>query len=170
MINIIVATTDNDVIGVNGLLPWKKQKDDMKSFRKNTIDYPVVMGRKTYNSIPFDLDRRHQIVLTRNGEIGQGQFFCGVGNTTVVNSVEKAIEEACKHNKDFYVVGGSEIYNLFLPIADRILRTVIHTKVDGDVFFKVPKEWNLIEENRQTSDNYNEYEYTYQIWTKAPRG
>lgn len=169
MINIIVATSENGVIGNGGLLPWKRQKSDMKRFRSLTLGHPVIMGRKTYESIPFDLDNRHQIVMTRSGIIGYGQNFCGFGNTSVVSSVDDAIKIANSIDSESFIIGGSEVYNLFLPIADRIFRTIIHAELDGDVFFNMTDGWSLLEENRHSSDMYNEYDYTYQLFERASK-
>lgn len=169
MINIIVAASENGVIGNDGRLPWNRQKSDMRRFRSLTLEHPVIMGRKTYESIPFDLDKRHQIVMTRGGVIGYGQNFCGFGNTTVVTSPDEAIKLAKSMDSECFVIGGSEIYKLFFPIADRIFRTIIHAELDGDAFFNIEEGWNLLEESRHSSDMYNEYDYTYQLLERASR-
>lgn len=169
MINIIVATSENGVIGSNGLLPWSLQKSDMQRFRDLTVDHPVIMGRKTYESIPFDLDRRHQIVLTRSGIVGNGQKFCGYGNTTVVSSVDAAINIAKSMHNDCFVIGGSEIYKLFISIADRIFKTIIHTEASGDAFFEINGDWLLKKEDRHLSDSRNEHDYTFQLYERATR-
>jgi dihydrofolate reductase len=167
MINIIVATSDNNVIGFDGSLPWSKQKSDLKRFRSLTIDHPVIMGRKTYDSITFDLDRRHQLVLTKSGVIGHNQNFCGCMNTTVFSSSEEALNFSLKMDKDVFIIGGSEIYNIFLPLADRIFRTVIHKEANGDAFFYIPEYYTLIEENSHSSDINNEHAYTFQLFERT---
>jgi dihydrofolate reductase len=169
MISIIVATSENGIIGKDGSLPWRKQKADMGMFRRTTIGHPVIMGRKTYESIPFDLDDRHQIVMTKSRVIGHGQSFCGFGNTSIASSIEEAIEIADSHSSDVFVIGGSEVYELFLPIADRIIRTMIHAEIEGDASFAVPEDWELIEEKRHSSDIDNEHDYTYQLYERASR-
>ena len=169
MINIIVATSENGTIGSNGLLPWTRQKSDMRNFRSLTLGHPVIMGRKTYESIPFDLDGRHQVVMTRSGTIGHGQNFCGYGNTSISSSVDHSLKIALSFDSDIFVIGGSEVYNTFLPIADRIFRTIIHADFEGDSFFYIPAGWNLLEEKKNISDINNEYGYTYQTFERGPR-
>mgnify|MGYP001178441242 CR=1 FL=1 len=167
MINLIVATSENGCIGRDGLLPWNKQKSDMKNFRALTLGHPVIMGRKTYESIPFDLDDRYQIVLTRAGSIGHGQNFCGLGNTCIATNVDEALSIASSFDADPFVIGGAEVYKLFLPVADRIFRTIIHAEIEGDAFFNVPEGWTLVEEKRHSSDTNNEYDYTYQLFQRV---
>ncbi len=137
-ISIVVAVSDNSVIGKNGDMPWGRGlKDDLKNFRITTSGAGkiVVMGRKTYDVVGRLKDREN-IILTNQKGFKAPQ--CRVAHH---KNYILALSEAY----DVYIIGGSEIYNLFLPHTDRIIATHVHTEVtDGDAFFpKIPpEEWH----------------------------
>lgn len=126
MISLIVAASTNNVIGNDGELPWRLS-DDLKRFKAVTMGKPIVMGRKTFESIGRPLPGRQNIVITRQ------QDFVADG-CDVVQSTAGAVEVAGTA-EEIMVIGGSQIYAAFLPIADRVYFTRVHTKVDGDAFF-----------------------------------
>lgn len=130
-ISLIVATDLNGVIGSNNSMPWPRLKKDMRWFRKHTLGKTIVMGRKTHESIGCTLADRHNIMLTRNPESG-----CYKG-TTMVHNVEGVLRQAAPHaERELVVIGGAQIYDLFLPRVDRIYRTLIHQSYQGDTFLK----------------------------------
>jgi dihydrofolate reductase len=134
-ISLIVAVAENGVIGRNGALPWHVPSD-LKTFRRLTIGKPVVMGRKTYDSIGKPLPGRDNIVVTRDAGFS-------AGGTERAASVDDALDiarrKATERGVDeIMVIGGAEIFALTLPLADRIYLTRIHARPDGDVTFPEP--------------------------------
>ncbi len=141
MITIIAAMTEKGVIGHEGKLPWHLP-DDMKLFRERTIGNVVVMGRKTYESLPEKfrpLPQRHNIVLSRGAVLP---------DVEVCSSVEECIETAKKYGKEIFVIGGATVYKEFLTHADRMLISRIKKGYEGNVFFPhwVQKEWTIKEQ------------------------
>ncbi len=126
MISIIVAASANNVIGVKGDLPWRLS-DDLKRFKAITMGKPIVMGRKTWDSIGRPLPGRQNIVITRQtGFVAEG--------CDVVTSADEAIA-ATAGADEVMVIGGSQVYSLFLPNAERLYLTRVHAEVAGDAFF-----------------------------------
>lgn len=142
-IHIIAAVgASNHVIGVNGDLPWSKLASDMKHFRDTTMGHPVVMGRKTWDSLPEvcrPLPGRENIVLTRNVssvKINKGQVIIHK-NIDIVLEIAKT--------EEVFVIGGAEIYQLFMPHAQSLHVTFVHGEFEGDAYFpSIPKnEWRI---------------------------
>jgi len=123
---IIVAIARNGVIGRNGLLPWHLPSD-LKHFKKTTMDYPIVMGRKTFESIGKALPGRDNIVLTRDTSLS-------LPGCIVVHSIEDALDN-CKDKEKVFIIGGADIFNISLPFTDTIIVTALEREVDGDVYF-----------------------------------
>jgi dihydrofolate reductase len=131
----VVAVAENGVIGRNGRLPWELPSD-LKRFRKLTMGKPMIMGRKTYQSIGRPLDGRDTIVMTRDRD------FSAPG-VHVAGSVEEAIglgrALAAKRGVDeVMVIGGEEVFRLALPLASRIYLTIVHGAPAGDTRFDFP--------------------------------
>lgn len=124
---LIVAMADNRVIGADGAMPWHLPSD-LRRFKALSMGKPMVMGRKTFESLPGVLPGRRHIVLTHD----QGWDEDGA---EVVHSVEEALQLA--NAPHVAVVGGAEIFRLFLPLADRIELTEIHAAPPGDTIFPV---------------------------------
>lgn len=127
MITLILAMADNGVIGKNGAIPWRIS-DDLKRFKRLTTDKPVVMGRKTWDSLPKKpLPQRTNIVVTRQaGWIGEGAITA----SSLDDALAKAAEAA-----EVMVIGGAELYRAALPLAQRIELTEVHRPFDGDARF-----------------------------------
>ena len=123
---IIVAIARNGVIGRNGLLPWHIPSD-LKHFKKTTMDYPIIMGRKTFESIGKPLPGRDNIVLTRDTSLS-------LPGCIVVHSIEDALDN-CKDKEKVFIIGGADIFNISLPFTDTIIVTALEREVDGDVYF-----------------------------------
>lgn len=140
---IIVAAAKNGVIGSNNQLPWHLPQD-LKYFKSVTLGKPVIMGRKTYESIGRPLPGRTNIVVTRSKD-------WLVDNVIVTNSFEQALLEAKKNLADsaasdeIMVIGGAEVYRAALPFADRVYLTRINATPEGDAFFEALSEadWEL---------------------------
>ena len=140
-ISLIVAAAQNGVIGRDNQLIWRLP-DDLKQFKRLTTGHPIIMGRKTFDSIGKPLPNRTSIVITRN----KGWALEGV---IVVNSVEEAVDEAKKTGtEEAFVIGGAEIYQLTLPIANKIYLTEVQADFEGDAYFSVPDIENWQEEIR----------------------
>lgn len=123
---LIAAIAANGVIGADNTLPWRIA-DDLKRFKALTLGHPIIMGRKTWESLGRALPGRHNLVITRNPD------YCAQG-ATVVTSVAAAID-ACASEKTAFVIGGAEIYAQTLPLAQRMEITEIHATVAGDAYF-----------------------------------
>ncbi|SNS50690.1 dihydrofolate reductase [Sphingomonas laterariae] len=122
-ITFFVARSDNNMIGKDGKLPWRLP-EDLKRFKERTMGKPMVMGRKTFESLPGLLPGRRHIVLTRD------TGWAAAGAETA-HSVDEAIAIA-GDVEEIAVIGGAEIYALFMPYADRIELTEVHRTIDGD--------------------------------------
>ena len=125
-ISLIVAASANDVIGVDGELPWRLP-EDLKRFKEITMGKPMIMGRSTWESIGRALPGRTSIVVTR-------QHGYEAPGAIVVGSIDAAVEAAGDVD-EIMVIGGGEIYRQFLGQADRIYLTRVHADVDGDTRF-----------------------------------
>jgi dihydrofolate reductase len=134
---LIYARAANGAIGHEGDLPWRLPAD-LKRFKALTMGKPLVMGRKTFDSLPGLLPGRRHIVLTRGDSLGDGAELAG--------SVADALALAATDNAsgEIAVIGGAAIYDLFLPIAHRIELTQIHADYEGDTFMDEPgRNWVL---------------------------
>lgn len=160
-LSLLLAASENNVIGKNNSLPWHLP-DDLKYFKNLTWGLPILMGRKTYDSIGKPLPGRKSIVITRNNTWQQE-------GVDVVHSVDKAIGKASDYGaKEIFVIGGAEIFNTSLPIAGRIYLTRIHHYFEGDIFFpELDKEdWKLASGRFCQKDEKNAYDHTYQVWER----
>ncbi|GAA4730059.1 dihydrofolate reductase [Flavisolibacter ginsenosidimutans] len=161
LISLLVAASENNVIGKDNKLPWHLP-DDLKYFKNLTWAMPILMGRKTFDSIGKPLPGRKSIVITRNNDWGHE-------GVDVVHSIEAAVEKAKEYGaKEIFVIGGAEIFKTSLPNANRIYLTRIHHPFDGDVFFPVinEKEWTLVSKRYCEKDAKNAYDHTYQVWER----
>ena len=147
MLSLIAALAKNRVIGKDGDIPWRIP-EDWQHFKRVTIGKPIIMGRKTYESIGRPLPGRSNIVVTRNPE------FEAEG-VTVTHSLERALEKAKAEKADeLFVIGGSQLYKEALPEADRLYLTYVDKEVDGDTFFPEfdKDEWRELERRNLYSD------------------
>jgi dihydrofolate reductase len=153
MISIIVAMADNRVIGGNNKLLWRLPAD-LKRFKALTMGHPVIMGRKTYESIGKPLTGRENVIVTRHVEFN-------VSGITVVNSLNEALQKF--KDRDVFIIGGAEIYTQSLPLADRIYLTRIYHSFDGDAFFPVidEKEWKTEKTESHHPDEKNPYRFDF---------
>lgn len=151
MIKIIVAMSKNRVIGNNNQLIWKLSSD-LKRFKELTTNNPVVMGRKTYESIGRPLPNRRNIIITRNTEYS-------VEGCEIVSSLEEAL---LLTNNDCFIIGGGEIYTQSLEVADKIYLTLVNKEFEGDTTFpNLDDKWAKISRKDFKADDKNEYDYSF---------
>ena len=155
MVSIIVATAEDNVIGKDNQLIWHLPAD-LKHFKQLTMGHPILMGRKTYESIGKPLPGRTSIIITRQED------FQAEG-CIVVHSVQEAIAKAKELDDQVYIIGGAEIYKQALPLTDCIELTKIHHHFEGDTYFPEIKEseWEVVAEENHTPDEKNKYNYTF---------
>lgn len=161
IVSLLLAASENNVIGKDNQLPWHLP-DDLKYFKNLTWGLPILMGRKTFDSIGKPLPGRKSIVITRDRD----WHHDGV---EVVHSIEEAIKKAKELGaKEIFVIGGAEIFKSSLPFANRIYLTRIHYVFEGDVFFpEVDAErWDCTSERFCAADEKNAYDHTYQVWER----
>lgn len=162
MISIIVAASTNNVIGAQGELPWKISAD-LKRFKALTLGKPVVMGRRTHESIGRPLPGRQNIVITRQaGFKAQG--------CDVVTSPHEALR-VTRGAAEIFVIGGSEIYALFLPKAQRIYLTRVHARIDGDAYFPDTDEriWQLVQVEAHAASDANQFPFEFRTYERKGR-
>jgi dihydrofolate reductase len=161
IVSAIVAVAKNGVIGNNGQIPWYLP-EDLKYFKKITMGYPVIMGRKSFISIGRPLPGRENIVITRD------IYFAATG-CLVVQSIPEALKIAEETGKkEAFIIGGGEIYNQSIGFWDKLYITQVDTEVEGDVFFPNLDwdKWRLISEDKHWADPKNEVDYNFQIFEK----
>lgn len=160
-IALVVAAAENNAIGLNNKLLWRLP-NDMKFFKNTTWGMPVIMGRKTFESLGKPLAGRTNIVITRqkNWEATGAQ---------VVGSLQQALAAAGETDaKEAFVIGGGEIYALALPLANRIYLTRVHASFEGDTFFPAfdQQQWNLLSKLDFEADEKHAYAYSFEVWGK----
>jgi dihydrofolate reductase len=143
LITLIVARADNGVIGRDGKLPWHLPAD-LKRFKALTMGKPMIMGRKTFESLPGLLPGRRHIVLTRGNWSAEG--------AEVVHDVTAALALA---GEDAFVIGGAEVLELFEPYANRWELTEVHSDAIGDVTMSAPDPASWRELTREDHDGYS---------------
>lgn len=163
-ISLIVAASTNNVIGKSNGMVWNLP-NDTRYFKNTTWGMPVIMGRKTYESMSSEpLPGRFIIVITRNREWDPKS-----PKVTVVASLEAAIAAAAATDcRETFVAGGGQVYSEVLPVADRIYLTRVHAIVEGDAYFPEfdEREWELVRETNFLADERHLYAYSFQVWDR----
>ncbi|RAU81636.1 dihydrofolate reductase [Pontibacter arcticus] len=156
MITIVVAAAENNVIGKDNNLIWHLPAD-LRHFKNLTMGHPMLMGRKTFESIGKPLPGRTSIIITTQKD------YTAEG-CIIAHSVEEALEKAKALDEQVSIIGGAEIYKLTLPHTDVVQLTRIHHTFDGDVYFPAlsENEWELVSEENHRPDEKNKYSYTFQ--------
>ena len=162
LVTIIVAASENNVIGNNNKLIWHLS-DDLKRFKNLTKDHHVIMGRKTFESMPRALPNRTNIVITR-----KENYIAE--NAIVTNSLESALKIASNDAQPF-IIGGGEIYTIALNISDRIELTRVHHNFEGDTTFPEIDKEKWIESNRieRKNDETHSYDFTFITYDKIKK-
>lgn len=162
MIILIAALARNGVIGIENRLPWHLP-EDMKRFKRLTTGHPVIMGRSTFESLTGPLPGRTNIVLTRNSRYAPA-------GAEVAGSLNDALRIAKRRAAaDIFVIGGSQIYALFLPRADKLELTVVDLEPPGDAWFPKlePTDWHEIESEARAGDPSFEFKTLVRSWAHA---
>lgn len=165
MLKIIAAVAENRIIGIDGGLPWKLP-DDMKWFKNHTGTDPVVMGRKTFNSLPDrfrPLPNRLNIIMSRH-PWPEGER--PGANVVVVNDFQEVIERS--KDEDVWVIGGADIYALALSDALEMYLTRVHTIATGNVLFPLwdTDNWLNVSAERHEADENHQYPFTWEVYRR----
>ena len=155
MLTMIFACDQNNAIGKDGDLPWR-QSTDLQHFKRITLGGTIVMGRKTWDSLPGKLPDRRHLVMTRSERSDV--------ETTSFDEVLRLAE-----NNEIFIIGGGEIYLLFLPFVDRVHRTVIHCTVeDADTFAPEinNEKFSLISANYTTRAERDDFDMTFELFER----
>lgn len=158
-LSLIVAASDNDVIGFEGKLPWRLSAD-LRRFKKLTMSHHLIMGRKTYDSIGRILPGRQTVVVTNSREFA-------VPDVLAAHSADDVLRIVGEDNEPF-VVGGGEIYRLLLPHVSKIYLTRVHCFVEGDAIFDAVRwnDWELTQHESFLRDANNEHDYSFFNYTR----
>jgi dihydrofolate reductase len=158
MLNLIVATANNNVIGLGGKMPWHLPAE-LAYFKQVTMGHPIIMGRKTFESIGRVLPGRRNIVVSANSAWQHE-------GVEVATSVDTAL--ALVAGQSAFVIGGATLYAAALPIADRVYLTSIHANVDGDTFFPpLPEtEWQETSRRARPKDEKNGYDVDFIVFDR----
>ncbi|HRN99077.1 MAG TPA: dihydrofolate reductase [Flavobacterium sp.] len=159
MIVIIAAAANNNALGKDNKMLWHLP-DDFKHFKALTTGHHIIMGRKTFESLPGVLPNRTHIIITRQKD------FKASGCLTA-QSLEHALQMAPK-GEDVFVIGGAEIYRLALPIASKIELTRVHTIAQADAWFPEldPEQWECISRAHHDADDRHAHAFTFETYLR----
>lgn len=155
VISLIVACSQNGVIGVNNQLPWHLPRD-LEWFKQHTRNKVVIMGRKTFASIGKPLPKRTNVVLSRQKISTQG--------VTWSPSLDSALQQFSQA-KEIMIIGGGQVYAQALPLAQRIYLTEVQTQLEGDAFFPSLnlQEWQIRQQDFVEKDEHNQFDMRFLI-------
>lgn len=156
MLTIIAAVAKNNVIGKDNKLLWHLP-EDLKRFKEITTGHTIIMGRKTFESLPKVLPDRHHMVITRNKA-----FKVEDSRVTMVNSIGELLS-SLKKDEEYFVIGGEEIYSQLLPYAERMYITTVDGEFNGDAFFPNIdyKAWTVVEKTEYQQNDKNLLPYRF---------
>lgn len=156
ILSIIAAMADNGVIGIDNRLPWNLPAD-MKWFRQQTLGKPVLMGRKTFDSIGRPLPKRRNIVVSREAGLE-------IEGCEVARSIDAALE-LCAAEAEVMIIGGASFYQQMLPRAGRLYLTLVHTEVEGDAWFPEIdfNQWREVARSDHAADQANAFACSFVI-------
>ena len=152
-VTLIAAVAENGVIGNANALPWRLPAD-LKRFRRLTVGHPIIMGRRSYESIGRPLPQRQNIVVTRGPFVAAGVVVAH----TLADAFASVVDGA-----EVFVIGGADIYTQTIGRADRIYLTEVHARIDGDTFFPDfdRRHWRETERERHEPDAEHRYAYSF---------
>lgn len=155
-VSLIVAMSENQVIGCEGALPWRLSTD-LRRFRRLTMGHSLLMGRRTFEAIGRALPGRTSVVVTHQADYQ-------AHGAVVAHSLDDALQAAAGESEVF-VIGGEQIYRLALPVVTRIYLTLVHAEVEGDAVFPALDlgTWVVREETRHVADARNQYDHTFRV-------
>ena len=157
-ISLIVAKSENNVIGKNNELPWHL-KDDLQNFKKLTMGHHILMGRKTFESIGKALPGRMSLVVSSEPKANSENVFW-------FNSIFRAIKQAERNGEtELFIIGGEKIYKYALSLVDRLYLTEVKATVEGDVYFPQLslKNWKKVSDQSFVKNAQNDHDYSVQI-------
>jgi len=157
-ISLIVAKSENNVIGKNNQLPWHL-KDDLQNFKKLTMGHHILMGRKTFDSIGKALPGRMSLVISSEPKANAEHVFW-------FNSIFRAIKQAERSGEtELFIIGGEKIYKYALSLVDRIYLTEVQATVEGDVYFPQLslKNWKKVSDQLFKKNADNDFDYSVQV-------
>lgn len=159
-VTLICAVGENNSLGKENRLLWHLP-DDFIRFKSLTMGHSIIMGRKTFESLPNPLPKRKNIVITR-------QKNYAPAGCVVVSSLEEALQEAQKDDENPYVIGGGEIYRLAMPLATILEITRVHSVFQADTFFPEidPLQWKLIKTEYHPKDEKHAFDFTFETYQK----
>lgn len=160
MISFLLAMDRNGLIGRGNKLPWHLP-DDLRYFKETTWGHPVIMGRKTFESIGKALPGRENSVLTQNLDFSAPGVTC-------YHSAEEFLHAGKAYGNECFVIGGAKIFDLFLPYADRLYITHIDAEFEGDTYFKGfrEKDWRLVSQRSGKLDRKNIYPHEFHVYER----
>jgi dihydrofolate reductase len=160
IISLIVAMAQNRAIGINNKMPWHLSAD-LKRFKKLTSGHAVIMGRKTFESLPNGpLPNRRNIIISETlNPVPKG--------CEKVESISEALK-LTKQETEVFVIGGGTVYEQFMPLADKLYLTVIEADFEADTYFPIInyKEWELVEKEVMDNDLQHEFVYRFETYEK----
>ncbi len=161
IVSAIVAVAENGVIGKDNDIPWRLS-DDLKYFKRTTLNHHIITGRNNFLSIGRPLPKRTNIIITRDP-------YYAVDGCLIAHSVEEALQIAYDNGEEeAFIIGGAKIYELSMTYWDRLYLTNVHAKVVGDVMF--PKmnmeDWELLSSEAHKADEKNEHDYTFNLFER----
>lgn len=159
--SIIVAISDNNVIGKDNALLWRLSAD-MRFFKEKTTGHHIIMGRKTFESLGNRLlPNRTSIVISRNADYQLPEG--GILATSIENAIAKVKDET-----EAFFIGGEQIYKSALPFVDTLYITRVHHYFEGDAFFPEydKSQWKLVSSEHHKADEKNEYDYTFETYQR----
>ena len=160
MISIIVAMDTNRVIGKDNQMPWHMPAD-LRHFKEMTMGKPIVMGRKTYDSIGRPLPGRRNVIITRQQDLK-------IEGVEIVHSLPEALK-LLTAEPEIMIIGGGQVFNEALPLATRLYFTIIEHEFAGDTYFPAweKSDWQLIEQEAHPADEKNPYPYQFAVFQRA---
>lgn len=158
MIILIAAVAQNNGLGKDNRMIWHLP-DDFKRFKRLTTGHHIIMGRKTFESLPGILPNRTHVIVTRQKDYHPD-------GAIVVHSIEDALR-LVPANEDGFVIGGGEIYNLAMPYADQLEITRVYASFEADAFFpEIGPEWKLVQEESRPIDDKHAWAFTFETYIK----
>lgn len=158
-VSLIVAMSENRVIGRDGQLPWHLSAD-LRRFKRLTMGHHIIMGRRTFESIGRLLPGRITVVVTHQPDYDAGEAL-------IAHSIDEALRLAANDDEAF-VIGGGQVYGQALPTVDRIYLTRVHAEIHGDAVFPEWQfdAWQVVEQSRHSADEQNEYEHSFLVYDR----
>lgn len=159
-LSIIAAMDKNQLIGNQGDIPWKLP-GDLQHFKQITMGSPIIMGRKTFESLARPLPGRTNIIMTQNKNYS-------ADGCLVVNSEAEILKKFLNKEEEAFIIGGEEIYKIFLPYSNKLYLTMIDYEFSGDTYFPEInwQHWIKLSEEKGAADSNNPYRYSYHVYQR----